>query len=436
MNTENNEQQEGEQEFSVSQELYQEPEVAPKKKEHRVLKNILLVILGIVVGAAIIVAALLFGVVRITSSDANSTISSLKDDSLDNGSTSKLATIISYIKNYYYKDVEDSDLVDGIYKGLVESLGDDYSAYYTEEEYQDLMTSVTGNYSGIGALLSQNKETGVVTITKVYAGTPAEEAGLKAGDVIEYADDYAAGDEELDAFVQHIRGEEGTSVTLTILREDVEMSIEVTRAQVSTPSVEYQMLDGNIGYIQISQFMENTSDDFQAAYEDLESQGMTAVIFDLRNNGGGLLDSVTSIMDYLLPEGTIVYTMDKAGNRQDYTSDAEHHKDLPSVVLVNGYSASASEIFTGAVRDYKYGTIIGTQTFGKGIVQSTIPLSDGSALKLTTASYYTPNGECIHGVGITPDIELEYEFLGGEDEEYSVDLDNQIQKAIEVLSQQ
>ncbi len=431
MNTENNQQEE----YIVSQELYQQVDQSPKKKDHRILKNILFVILGIALGLAIMVAAVSTGLVRVQTS-ASSTIESLEKDSLDNGSTSKLATIISYIKSYYYQDVEDTDLVDGIYKGLVESLGDDYSAYYTQDEYQDLMTSVTGNYSGIGALLSQNKETGVVTITKVYSGTPAEEAGLKAEDIIEYADEYAAGEEDLDAFVQHIRGEEGTTVTLTILRGDVEMAIEVTRAKVSTPSVEYQMLDNNIGYIQISQFMENTADDFKAAYEDLESQGMTAVIFDLRNNGGGLLDSVNEIMDYLLPEGTIVYTMDKNGNRQDYNSDSEHHKDLPSAVLVNGYSASASEIFTGAVRDYEYGTIIGTQTFGKGIVQSTIPLSDGSALKLTTASYYTPNGECIHGVGITPDIELEYQFLGGEDDEYSIDLDNQIQKAIEVLNQQ
>ena len=194
------------------------------------------------------------------------------------------------------------------------------------------------------------------------------------------------------------------------------------------------MLDNNVGYIQVSQFTDGTYDDFVAAYEDLEAQGMTSVIFDMRNNGGGLLDSVVDILDYLLPEGTVVYTMDKAGNREDYTSDAANYKSIPMTVLVNGNTASAAEIFTGAIRDFEYGTIIGTQTFGKGIVQSTIPLTDGSAVKLTTQTYYTPSGECIHGTGITPDEVLEYEFMGGKDDQYSVDLDNQIQKALEVLA--
>ena len=212
------------------------------------------------------------------------------------------------------------------------------------------------------------------------------------------------------------------------------MTITCTRASISTPTVEHKMLDNNVGYIQVSQFTDSTYNDFVAAYEDLEAQGMTSVIFDMRNNGGGLLDSVVNILDYLLPEGTVVYTMDKAGNREDYTSDAATYKSIPMTVLVNGNTASAAEIFTGAIRDFEYGTIIGTQTFGKGIVQSTIPLTDGSAVKLTTQTYYTPSGECIHGTGITPDEVLEYEFMGGEDDQYSVDLDNQIQKALEVLA--
>ncbi len=390
---------------------------------------------GILVGfllATLVAVIVLFGRKTSVSDSSQGVIDTLTDDSAT--SESKLQTILYIIKNYYYQDVDDQTLIDGVYAGLVESLDDPYSAYYTAEEYEDLMDTLTGNYAGIGALLQKNAETGEVAITKVYEDTPAAQAGLKEGDIIVSADGNIATEEDLDVFVQHIRGEEGTDVELVINREGEEMTVTCTRASISTPTVEHQMLDNNVGYIQVSQFTDGTYDDFVAAYEDLEAQGMTSVIFDMRNNGGGLLDSVVDILDYLLPEGTVVYTMDKAGNREDYTSDAANYKSIPMTVLVNGNTASAAEIFTGAIRNFEYGTIIGTQTFGKGIVQSTIPLTDGSAVKLTTQTYYTPSGECIHGTGITPDEVLEYEFMGGEDDQYSVDLDNQIQKALEVLA--
>ena len=390
---------------------------------------------GILVGfllATLVAVIVLFGRKTSVSDSSQGVIDTLTDDSAT--SESKLQTILYIIKNYYYQDVDDQTLIDGVYAGIVESLDDPYSAYYTAEEYEDLMDTLTGNYAGIGALLQKNAETGEVAITKVYEDTPAEQAGLQEGDIIVSADGNIATEEDLDVFVQHIRGEEGTDVELVINREGEEMTVTCTRASISTPTVEHQMLDNNVGYIQVSQFTDGTYDDFVAAYEDLEAQGMTSVIFDMRNNGGGLLDSVVDILDYLLPEGTVVYTMDKAGNREDYTSDAANYKSIPMTVLVNGNTASAAEIFTGAIRDFEYGTIIGTQTFGKGIVQSTIPLTDGSAVKLTTQTYYTPSGECIHGTGITPDEVIEYEFMGGEDDQYSVDLDNQIQKALEVLA--
>ncbi len=411
------------------------PEMQPPKKgkARKIIRTIIILCIGIIAGMWIAFALLLSKVVTVGNS--SDTISSIENDSID-GSNSKLSTLISLIKTYYYQDVDDETLVNGIYKGLLESMGDPYTEYYTADEYESLMTTLTGNYCGIGALLSKNADTGVVTVTKVYADTPAEEAGIKAGDIIESADGYAATDESLDTFVQHIRGEEGTTVSLVIVRDGEELTFEPSRRALSTPTVEHQMLDDNMGYIQISQFTESTYEDFVAAYEDLESQGMTSVIFDMRNNGGGLLDSVVDVLDYLLPEGTVVYTEDKNGNREDYTSDATHYKSIPMTVLVNGNTASAAEIFTGALRDFNYATIIGTNTFGKGIVQSTIPLADGSAVKITTSSYFTPSGECIHGVGIAPDVELEYEFLGGEDDDYDVSLDNQIQKAIEVLQGQ
>lgn len=390
--------------------------------------------IGIILGGAI---ATLFFVYSVGSNFIVKDNEEASDvlDSLQEGDTSesKLGTLLSIIDKYYYQDVDADALVNGIYKGVVEGLDDPYSEYYTAEEFNDLMVSLTGNYSGIGALLQKNMDTGLVSITKVYEGTPAEKAGLLAGDIIVSADGHLSTDEKLDAFVQRIRGEEGTEVELLITRDGEQQTVTCRRETIATPTVEYQMLDGNVGYIIVSQFTDNTANDFKAAYEDLEKQGMTSVIFDMRNNGGGLVDSVVEMLDYLLPNGTVVYTMDKEGNREDFTSDDAHSKSIPSVVLVNGNTASAAEIFTGAVRDFKYGTIIGTQTFGKGIVQSTIPLSDGSALKLTTQTYYTPSGECIHGTGIKPDMELEYEFQGGEDDTYSVEFDNQIQKALEVL---
>lgn len=418
-------------------------EIQPKAKKGPIILSL---IIGMLLGAAVVVAILFVVATQKTGQidDASAdVIEAINEDKLPEGqnlisgkSASKLETLIYILNNYYYKDIDKQAMVDGIYAGLVESLDDPYSAYYTEEEYKDLMQTLTGNYAGIGALLQKDIKSGEVTITKVYANTPAEKVGLVAGDSIVSADGNLAVDEDLDEFVQHIRGEEGTDVKLVIFRDGKEMELTCTRASIATPTVEHQMLEGNVGYIAVSQFTEHTYDDFVEAYKDLENQGMKSVIFDMRNNGGGLVDSVVDMLDYLLPEGTVVYTMDKEGNREDYTSKGSSYKSIPMTVLVNENTASAAEIFTGAIRDFKYGTIIGTNTFGKGIVQSTIPLSDGSAVKLTTQTYYTPSGECIHGKGIAPDIELEYEFQGGPEDKYDVTLDNQIQKALEVLSKQ
>lgn len=418
-----------------------EQEIQPKPKKWPI-------VLSLIIGLALGVVITYVGMLRIAYNNrskieeaSSDVIESLNNDKITGNqgmlskvSASKLETIIYILENYYYKDIDKEAMVDGVYKGIVGSLDDPYSDYYTEDEYNDLMQTLTGNYAGIGALLQKDVKTGEVTITKVYDNTPAEKEGLLAGDSIVSADGNAAVDEDLDIFVQHIRGEAGTDVKLVINRDGEKLDITCTRASIATPTVEHQMLKGNVGYIAVSQFTEHTYDDFVAAYEDLESQGMEAIVFDMRNNGGGLVDSVVDMLDYILPEGTVVYTMDKAGNREDYTSKASSYKSIPITVLVNENTASAAEIFTGAIRDFDYGTIIGTTTFGKGIVQSTIPLEDGSALKLTTQTYYTPSGDSIQGKGIDPDVELEYEFLGSKDDEYDVTLDNQIQKALEVLS--
>lgn len=362
-------------------------------------------------------------------------------DVLDAKTQKKLNEVYSVISEYYYKDADLSDLSTGTVKGMVEGLKDPYSVYYTAEEYEDFIIDATGSYAGIGAVLSKDQTTGSVSVINVYEGSPAEEAGLKKGDIIVSADGHEGTEEELSVFVQSIRGEEGTDVKLEVYRDGETLEIVCTRRAIQVPSVKYQMLKdeaGNedIGYIQISEFSEGTYDEFVKALTDLQDQGMKAVIYDVRSNPGGMLNTVTDMLDYILPAGTTVYMLDNQENKTEYTSDDKQALDLPTVVLVNGESASASEIFSGAVRDFKYGTLIGTTTYGKGVVQNTIPFNDGSALKLTIATYYTPSGECIHEKGITPDIELEYEYTGDTDAEYDYYADNQVVAGIEELSKQ
>lgn len=352
---------------------------------------------------------------------------------LNTETESKIEALAALIQDNYYEDVDVEELQEGLYRGLFDNL-DVYSCYYTEEEYQSLYEdTLTGTYCGIGASLQQSEETMQVSIVHVYDESPAQEAGLQEGDIIYSADDHIATEVELSEFVQYIRGEENTSVHLVVYRDGKELEFDITRKSLSLPTVSSDMLDDHIGYIAVSEFTGNTTEQFTAALEELEAEGMEALIIDLRSNPGGMLTTVCDMVDEILPEGLIVYTQDRNSNKEEYYSTDEKSLDIPLAVLVNENSASASEIFAGAIQDREAGTIIGTTTYGKGVVQVIQELNDGSALKLTTHKYYTPNGTCIQGIGITPDVEIEYEFLGGEEDSYRYDLDNQIQKAVEVL---
>ncbi len=350
----------------------------------------------------------------------------------------KINELSAVIQKNYYEDVDTQDLTDGLYKGLFASLGDPYSAYYTEEEYQEMMISASAQYYGIGAVLQQDVKSMRVQIIRIYDDTPAMKAGLKAGDNVIMVDDIEARSMELSELVTHIRGEANSTVHLVISREgeDSYLDFDVKRGKVDVPTVDGRMFEQGIGYINIAEFGDATADNFIAKVEELKAQGMEKMIVDLRNNPGGMLDSVSEILDYILPEGLITYTEDKYGNRQEVNSDAEHYLDLPLVVLINGNSASCSEIFAGAIRDYEYGKLIGTTTFGKGVVQTVRPLTDKSAIKLTTAKYFTPKGENIHGTGIQPDIKLKYRYKGDEDADYDYTKDNQIRRAVKELQKQ
>lgn len=347
----------------------------------------------------------------------------------------KINELAGYINLYFYDDVDNEQLAEGLYSGMMEGLDDKYTDYYNKQEYDDLQISATQKYYGIGAGLTQNKESMQVTVSHVYEGTPAEAAGLLEGDIIVMVEEIEAVSMELSELVTYIRGEEGTSVHLQVYREGESdyLEFDVTRANIDLPTIEYKMLGENKGYIHIMEFGAPTVEQFEHAVNDLKTQGMEAMIIDVRDNPGGMVSSVTGILDDILPEGTVVYTQDKYGNKQEFSSDGENFMEYPLAVLMNGNSASASEILAGAIRDFEYGTLIGTTTYGKGVVQTIYPLSDGDAIKLTTARYFTPKGENIHGTGIKPDMELEYEYRGDRTKEYDEMQDNQILKALEVL---
>jgi len=345
----------------------------------------------------------------------------------------KLETIEGLIDDNFYFSDDDQAKQDGIIRGYLESLDDPYSVYYTAEEYADFMVDAEGEYVGVGFQVSQNIETKILTITKVFDG-PAKEAGIQTEDVITKVDGEDISGQDIDSVVDKIRGEEGTEVTLTMYRasDGQEHDFTMKRRKVENPTVESKMLENNIGYVQVTSFSEVTGEQFVKAIMDLEASGMEGLIVDLRDNGGGLLDIAVAMLDYVLPEGKIVYTEDKNGNvTSEYTSTNEYQFTKPMAVLVNGYSASASEIFAGAIKDHGTGMIVGETTYGKGIVQRMFPLNDGSAVKLTIAKYFTPNGNDIHKVGITPDVEVELDIDAYR--ESDGEKDNQLDAAIDCI---
>ena len=349
----------------------------------------------------------------------------------------KLTFLEMLVDNYYLEGVDPKVYADGIYKGFISSLNDPYSTYYTAEEYKALMESSSGVYRGIGATVSQNVKTGVITIVKPFKTGPAYEAGLLPGDIIYMVEGEEATGVDLTEVVSKMKGEEGTKVRISILREGETKPMEftITRRQIEVPTIDYQMLEDNIGYIEISEFDEITVSQFKEAVDKLEAKGMKGLVVDVRNNPGGLLEAVCKMLDRLLPKGLLVYTEDKYGNRVEEKAEDSQMLKVPLAVIINGNSASASEIFAGAVQDYGIGTIVGTTSFGKGIVQKVIPLTDGTAVKLTISKYFTPKGRNIHGTGITPDVEVELNEELLKEIEIPPEKDNQLQKAIEVVKE-
>ncbi|MBQ4361760.1 MAG: S41 family peptidase [Lachnospiraceae bacterium] len=385
-----------------------------------------------------IIGAVIFGGLKLTGhfyAKATGTQKASENaDVIEKDTKRKLGLLSALVGHYYlYEDEVDEEMLEeGMYKGYIAALGDPYSCYYDEEATNDLLENLSGEFEGIGAILQQSKGDGYVEVVSVYSTSPAKKAGLKNGDLITKVDDRETAGKDLSEVVSWIRGEKGTDVTLTVERKGAdgvysEKKITVTRSVIEVESVEHRMLDGKVGYIRISEFEDTTYEQFKGALTELDEGGAKGLVIDLRDNPGGNLDTVCDMLDLILPKGTVVYTKDKYDKREDYKSDEAHKYEKPLCVLVNGHSASASEIFAGAVQDFEAGKIVGTTTYGKGVVQQIIDLKDGTSVKLTVAEYFTPDGRNINKKGIKPDVKVE---SGDDDIGGKVSKDKQLRRAI------
>ncbi len=347
-----------------------------------------------------------------------------------------LARFRSELEKKYMGEINDEDLVNGAIKGYIAALGDPYTVYYTKEEMQEIMQETNGNYVGIGIYMTLDREKNAITVIKPMEDSPAEKAGILPGDIISKVDGEGYTGDQMDEASNKIKGEAGTKVKLEILRGSETKELEITRQKVLISHITSKTLANNIGYIAISDFDGGCAEEFEKKYKKLKEQGISKLIIDIRDNGGGIVDEAIDILDMITDkDSTLLITKDKNNNEEITKSKKDPSIKMPIVVLTNGYSASASEILAGALKDNNKATLVGTTTYGKGVIQELRQLSDGSGLKVTTNEYFTPNHNSINKVGIKPDVEVELSdeaktTLNLKDED-----DNQLQKAIEVLKE-
>ena len=348
---------------------------------------------------------------------------------------SKLDGLVEIIRETYFLDeVSDEELEEGLYKGLFNALGDPYSEYYTPEEFAESMNESEGIYYGIGAYVSMDSEYKIPKIAGVFKDSPAERAGLRTDDLIYMVNGELTTGKTLSEVVRnHLRGEENTEVVLTIVRDGEKLEKTVIRGKVESPTVDSEMLDGGMGYVRIAEFDTVTTKQYLEAMDELYAQGMKGLILDLRANPGGNVITAVEIAQNILPKGIVVYTEDKNKQRTNYRCKGDKELKIPMVVLVDVNTASSAEILAGAIQDYGKGTLVGTKTYGKGIVQSVLRLRDDSGLKITMSGYFTPNGRNIHKIGIEPDIVCEFDGTLYYDTENPID--TQLEKAKEVLKE-
>lgn len=411
-------------EFEIQESASEEETMTEKRKPHKWRKRLGKLLMVFVILMVGFVGGVLFLISGSGGSSGINNLSVLK----------KMIVLENCVEHYYLEDVDEDDLEAGVYRGFMSGLSDPYSTYYTKEEYEQLSETDSGEYTGIGVTVMKDTNTGYVVIEEVQKDAPAYQAGLLKGDILVEVDGTDTATITLQETVNLIKKGENKEVVLNINRDGDNFEVTVEKSSVEIESVTWEMKEGNIGYISVSQFIENTDEKFIEAVDELEEQGMNSLIIDLRDNGGGLLDTCINMVSRIIPENKlIVYTEDKNGKKTEYNSNSDKELKIPIVVLVNENSASASEIMTGCLKDYKAATIVGSTTYGKGIVQNIIQLSDGSAIKLTVSKYYTPNGNYIHKVGIEPDITVEMSNEEWTESRDDPDKDTQLKKAFEIL---
>ena len=400
-------------------------------KRQRIYKSIMLVILTAFI-TCIVTTAFLANKFDIGNNSLSSLIgnNSTETDNLINS----IRSIESIIQKYYLKEIDEQAVIDGAIDGYVSALGDPYTEYIPANEMEEYTENIMGNYVGIGIYMVQNTEKNAIEVLTPIKESPAEAAGILPGDIITAVDGVEYSGEEMTAASNSIKGEEGTKVKLTILRGTETLEIEITRSKINTNPVISEIIENNIGYLEISSFDEGTADEFKNKYENLKNQGITSLIIDLRNNGGGLVDEALQIADYIVPKGKeLLITVDKDNKEVIEKAEEDVLIDMPIVVLVNENSASASEILAGALKDLGEATLVGTTTYGKGVIQQVLSLRNGSGLKITVEEYYTPNRNKIDGIGIEPDETVELPQTVENPLLVTREEDTQFQKAIELL---
>ena len=398
------------------------------KSAQRIYKTIMLIII-VIITTSLITAFSTYQYLR------NNVLAIRKGNNTSfEGLEYTLSQFRTELENKYIGEINDEKLIDGALKGYVNALGDPYTTYYTKKEMKEIMEETNGNFVGIGIYMTENIKENVIMVIKPIENSPAEKAGILPGDIITKINDVEYTGDKLEEASNKIRGEEGTKVKLEIYRNGETKEFEITRKKVVISHITTKVLEDNIGYIAISDFDGDCANEFKTKYKELEKKGITKLIIDIRNNGGGIVDKSLEIANTMIEKGsTLLITKDKKNN-EDITKATENPIiNMPVVVLTNEYSASASEILAGALKDNNKATLVGTKTYGKGIIQELNKLSDGSGLKVTVSEYYTPNHTAINKIGITPDVEVELSDEAKKQLNLEEKDDNQLQKAIEIL---
>ena len=404
-----------------------------ENRKHRIFFNLMLVITTAVITFSITSFAFLSWY-KLTPSYSIS----FNPESVSPANIKKFNDVRNILKNTYYKEVDENKLIEGAIAGMADSLEDPYTVYLPKEQMQSFMETAEGSYSGIGVSVNVDTD-GLLTIVEAFEGSPALAAGMKQGDKIIKVDDTDVTTiKDENVIISMIKGPEGTKVKITIYRpsEGIPIEMEIERKRIKIENIKSEMLPGNIGYIKIVKFDGEIDEYFEDRLNGLIAQGMKGLIIDVRDNPGGSYDQVVAIADRLIPEGVIVYTEDRAGNRRYERSDSTQ-LDMPMAVLINENSASASEILAGAIKDNKKGILVGEKTFGKGLVQTIRPLDDGSGLKVTISRYFTPSDVCIQDIGIEPDVKisLDEKYRNVAVSQIPREDDTQLSKAIEVIKE-